>query len=87
MAIRQTRRSISVKGITYQRLKDHVAKTGDSVSGYIEALIEEKLGPPTAEDRKKFGEARETSEKGSKAEEADEEPNVLKNYIRPGTLF
>lgn len=43
MAKRQTRRSISVKGITYQRLKDHCDSIGASVSGYLEDIIAEKL--------------------------------------------
>jgi hypothetical protein len=43
MAKRQTRRSISVKGITYQRLKDYCDATGKSVSGYLEDIIAEKL--------------------------------------------
>jgi hypothetical protein len=43
MAKRQTRRSISVKGITYQRLKDFCDATGCSVSGYLEDIIAEKL--------------------------------------------
>ncbi|MCA9713895.1 MAG: hypothetical protein H6713_09785 [Myxococcales bacterium] len=43
MAKRQTRRSISVKGITYQRLKDYCEASGISVSGYLEEIIAEKL--------------------------------------------
>ena len=43
MAKRQTRRSISVKGITYQRLKDYCEACGLSVSGYLEDIIAEKL--------------------------------------------
>lgn len=43
MAKRQTRRSISVKGITYQRLKDYCEAYGLSVSGYLEDIIAEKL--------------------------------------------
>lgn len=43
MAKRQTRRSISVKGITYQRLKDYCEAYGLSVSGYLEEIIAEKL--------------------------------------------
>lgn len=43
MAKRQTRRSISVKGITYQRLKDYCRAEGRSVSGYLEEIIAEKL--------------------------------------------
>ena len=36
MAKRQTRRSISVKGITYQRLKNFCEEQSLSVSGYLE---------------------------------------------------
>lgn len=43
MAKRQTRRSISVKGITYQRLKDFCDANDKSVSGYLEEIISEKL--------------------------------------------
>ena len=43
MAKRQTRRSISVKGITYQRLKNYCQAHGISVSGYLEEIIAEKL--------------------------------------------
>ena len=43
MAKRQTRRSISVKGITYQRLKDYCRAENRSVSGYLEEIIAEKL--------------------------------------------
>lgn len=43
MAKRQTRRSISVKGITYQRLKDFCDINQLSVSGYLEEIIAERL--------------------------------------------
>ncbi len=43
MAKRQTRRSISVKGITYQRLKNFCEDQNVSVSGYLEAIIAERL--------------------------------------------
>ena len=43
MAKQQTRRSVSVKGITYQRLKDYCDATGKSVSGYLEDIVAEKL--------------------------------------------
>jgi hypothetical protein len=43
MTKRQTRRSISVKGLTYQRLKDHCDKEGRSVSGFLEDIIAENL--------------------------------------------
>jgi predicted DNA-binding protein len=38
-----TRKSISVRGLTYQRLKEHADSTGQSVSGYLEKIIDEKL--------------------------------------------
>lgn len=43
MAKVQTRRTISVKGITYQRLQGHCAATGQSVSGWLEKVIAEKM--------------------------------------------
>jgi hypothetical protein len=43
MAKKQTRRSISVKGITYQRVKDHCDANNTSVSGFLEDLIAAKL--------------------------------------------
>lgn len=43
MAKRQTRRSISVKGITYQRLKNFCEDNNVSVSGYLEQIIADKL--------------------------------------------
>ncbi len=43
MAKRQTRRSISVKGITYQRLKNFCEDQNLSVSGYLEDIIAAKL--------------------------------------------
>lgn len=43
MAKRQTRRSISVKGITYQRLKNFCETQNMSVSGYLEDIIAARL--------------------------------------------
>lgn len=39
MAKRQTRKSISVKGITYQRLKNYCDSQGRSISGVLEEFI------------------------------------------------
>lgn len=39
MAKRQTRRSVSLRGLTYQRLADYCAALGMSASGYLEELI------------------------------------------------
>ena len=52
MAKRQTRRSISIKGLTYQRLKDFCESQDRSVSGYLEEIIAERLdavGAPVPE--------------------------------------
>lgn len=43
MGRRQTRRSISVKGITYQRLKNFCESQGMSISGYLEDIIASRL--------------------------------------------
>lgn len=43
MAKRQTRRAISVKGLTYQRLKKHCDEKGISVSGFVEEIIARRL--------------------------------------------
>jgi len=42
---KQTRRSISVKGITYQRIKDFVSAQDppQSISGYIEGVVKADL--------------------------------------------
>jgi len=39
MAKRNTRHSISVKGLTYQRMKDYCEKKDRSISGYLEEII------------------------------------------------
>lgn len=39
----KSRRSMSVKGLTYQRLKDYCDAKGTSVSSYMEEIIAEKL--------------------------------------------
>lgn len=43
MAKRQTRRSISVKGLTYQRLKNFCEAQNLSVSGFLEQIIADNL--------------------------------------------
>lgn len=43
MARKQTRRSISVKGLTYQRLKNYCERNGDTISGFVERLVSEKM--------------------------------------------
>ena len=43
MAKRQTRRAISVKGLTYQRLKAYCDAQGRSVSGFLEDIVHEKM--------------------------------------------
>lgn len=43
MAKKQNRRSISVRGLTYQRMKNHCDVTGVAISNYLERLIEHDL--------------------------------------------
>lgn len=43
VAKRQSRRSISVAGLTYQRAYDYCRSKGRSVSGFLEELIKERL--------------------------------------------
>jgi hypothetical protein len=91
MGSTQTRRSISVKGLTYQRLKKYVDEHGGSVSGFVEDLIREKLGEPDDEDRRKFGEAMAARQKDSEAQKADKnkesENEFDESYIPPITVF
>lgn len=43
MARKQTRRALSVKGLTYQRLKKYCDAKGMSVSGFVEEIVHERL--------------------------------------------
>jgi len=87
MARKQTRRSISVKGTTYQRIKHYVGDNGGCIASFVEQLLHEKLGDPTDEDRKKFGEEMERREKESAARKAEEKKDELAGYIDPITFF
>ena len=40
---KQTRRSISLSGVTHQRLKDHCEQVGVSASSYVEHLVTKRL--------------------------------------------
>jgi len=46
----QTRRSVSISGPTYKRLKDNAQVNGKSMSGIVEALVKDFLN---SEDRKR----------------------------------
>jgi hypothetical protein len=78
-----SRCSISVKGVTYDRIKAYVEEHGESISNFCELVIEEKLGPPTAADSKKFDEAKQKRIKEQKAIEDDD----MKGYIPPIQFF
>lgn len=73
MPRKQTRKSISVKGLTYQRLSKYCDQTGQTRSGFVENLLEEVLGAPTDEECQKFGGAQETGDKGDTATKAEQE--------------
>lgn len=87
MARRQTRCSISLRGITYERMGLYVAEHGGSRSGFVEDLVAEKLGEPTDEDRKKFGEETERREREAAAEKAEEKADDLDDYTPPLQFF
>ena len=40
---KSVRRAVSVKGLTWQRIKDHCDATGCSMSGFLEELANQKL--------------------------------------------
>ena len=77
MPRKQTRRSVSVKGLTYQRLKGYCDRTGQSLSSFVENLVAEAIGAPTDEDRQKFGETVKASEKVSETKEPAKEPTKV----------
>lgn len=83
MARQQTRRSVSVRGLTYQRLKKHVDVHGGSVSGFVEDLLREKLGEPDEEDRRKFGEAMKARQKETEAVKALDADDFNATYVPP----
>lgn len=89
----QTRRSVSVKGLTYQRIKKFVEQSrSTTVSGFVEALLAEKLGEPDEEERRKFGEAMKAREKRAEATKAEqpeqpEQPDDFADYVAPILLL
>jgi len=43
MAKRQTRRALSIKGLTYQWIKDYCDQEERSVAGFVEEIVKEKM--------------------------------------------
>ena len=43
MGKRQTRRSISIRGLSYQRLQDYCEQEGRTISGWLEDVISERM--------------------------------------------
>jgi hypothetical protein len=90
MSSKRKRRAFSVKGITYQRVSDHIseAKEGNpkaSVSGFVEDAIRARLGDPTPEEIQKFDE-----ESQKRIEEEKAKPDVpasLEGYVPPILLL
>ena len=46
MSKKQTRRSISVSGELYQRIKTHCGENGQSMSAFVEGLARDFIGTP-----------------------------------------
>jgi len=78
-----SRCSISVKGVTYDRVKAFVEEHGGSISNFCEEIVEAKIGPATDEDRKKFDESEQERIKKTKEEDDD----GMKDYIPPIQFF
>ena len=85
MAKAQTRHSVSVRGLTYQRIRNHV--NGGSISGFVEEILRQKLGAPDDEDRRKFDEAMKAREKKAEAKKAEDSNDFDKAYTSPLKLF
>ena len=93
-----TRKSVSVKGLTYQRIADYLltlpppppGEKKQTKSGFLEDLIAEKLGVPTEEDRQKFAalqaaklEAKETETEPSPEPEAPSQSEPVEASPNP----
>ena len=72
-----SRCSISVKGVTYDRIKAYADANGGSISGFCEDVIEANLGPSTDEDRKKFDESEQKRIENQKAKDEEIPPAIL----------
>jgi hypothetical protein len=93
---RTRRRSISIRGLTYQRLKTYCEAQGISLSGYIESVVCEKIGPATAEDLRKFDEDSTIRQEKKLETETEPEPKPgsqepdsddLDSYVPPIQLL
>lgn len=87
-----TRRAFSVKGITYQRIADHIAEVKRlnpkaSVSGLVEDAILETLGEPTPEELQKFALETEKRIEEEKNKEQSDVPADMEDYIPPILLL
>lgn len=71
----QMRKSVSVRGTTYQRIADYVATTGGSLSGFLEEVITEHLGTTTEEDHQKFDQKIAEEHKEAHPPDPDPEPS------------
>jgi hypothetical protein len=89
MSKKTPRRAFSVKGITYARLHEWAERNGGikkaSISGFVEDLIEEELGPPTPEDFQKLDAEIQKRIEEKKNEPADA-PD-MEGYVPPILLL
>lgn len=50
MSSKQTRKSVSIRGITYRHVKRHCDAQGITMSAFFETLAADRLGPPPNKD-------------------------------------
>jgi hypothetical protein len=72
MSRKQTRKSISIKGTTYRRIKSHCDAEGITMSSFFEDLTIQRLGPPSAEELQEV----DPVEEDGQSEESDATPNL-----------
>lgn len=86
-----TRRAFSVKGLTYDRLHKWAEENGGvkkaSISGFIENLIEEKLGAPTPENFKKLDEENQKRIEEKERKKVLAESLDMDGYVPPILLL
>jgi len=82
-----TRKSISVNAEAGERIKAYTDERGVSNAGFIESLVEERLGTATDKDREAYEDDQKKPKIGQdpKEKSTDEKPspNEMDDYIPP----
>lgn len=75
MAKKQTRKSVSLRGTTYERIKIYCDERKISMSGFCEMLVAEKLGPLTEDEL-------EALRKKVEEEPVEKEPKKIRDLLK-----